>query len=87
MNKIKIEMFYTFTCPNCKIFEKMLNSILLQYSDKFEFKKTLANSPMGFIRTTKLGIHSVPTILIENKIVWREVPEKQELINKLNNYL
>ena len=87
MNKIKIEMFYTFTCPNCKIFEKMLNNILPQFGDKFEFKKTLANSPMGFIRTTKLGIHSVPTILIENKIVWREVPEKQELINKLNNYL
>ncbi len=82
-----MQMFYTFTCTNCKIFEKMLNSILLLYSNKFEFKKILANSPMGFIRTTKLGIHSVPIILIENKIVWREVPEKQELINKLNNYL
>ncbi len=86
MKKIKIEMFYTFICPNCKIFEKMLNKVLYQFDDKFEFKKTLANSPMGFIRTTKLGIYSVPTILIENKIVWREVPEKKELLNKLKSY-
>ena len=64
----------------------MLEDVLLQFKDKFEFKKTLANSPIGFIRTAKLGIHSVPTILIDNKIVWREVPTKQELINKLKMY-
>jgi len=85
-NKIKIEMFYTFTCPNCKTLKNMLKKVLPQFNDKFEFKKTLANSPIGFIRTIKLGIHSVPTILIDNKIVWREVPTKQELINKLKTY-
>ena len=86
MTKIKIEMFYTFTCPNCKTFQKMLKDVLPQFGEKFEFKKTLANSPIGFIRTAKLGIHSVPTVLIDNEIVWREVPAKQELINKLKMY-
>ena len=85
-DKIKIEMFYTFTCPNCKTFKKMLEDVLPQFAGEFVFNKTLASSPIGFIRTAKLGIHSVPTILINNKIVWREVPSKQELINKLKSY-
>ncbi len=85
-DKIKIEMFYTFTCPNCKTFKKMLEDVLPQFEGEFVFNKTLASSPVGFIRTAKLGIHSVPTILINNKIVWREVPSKQELINKLKSY-
>ncbi|RLD78381.1 MAG: hypothetical protein DRJ07_13280 [Bacteroidetes bacterium] len=79
-------MFYTFTCPNCKTFKKMLEEELPQFKEKFEFKKTLANSPLGFIRTAKLGIHSVPTVLIDTKIIWREVPTKQELNNKLKSY-
>ena len=86
MAKIKIEMFYTFTCPNCKIFQRMLKDVLPEFGEKFEFKKLLANSPMGFIRTAKLGIHSVPTVLINNEIVWRQVPTKEELINKLKMY-
>ena len=85
-DKIKIEMFYTFTCPNCKTFKKMIEDVLPQFEGEFVFNKTLASSPVGFIRTAKLGIHSVPTILINNKIVWREVPSKQELINKLKSY-
>ncbi len=64
----------------------MLNEILPDFGNKFELKKTLANSPMGFIRTTKLGIHSVPTLLINDQIVFKGVPSKQELINKLKIY-
>ena len=64
----------------------MLNEILPDFGKKFELKKTLANSPMGFIRTTKLGIHSVPSLLINDQIIFRGVPSKQELINKLKLY-
>jgi len=83
---IKVEMFYTLTCPNCKPFKRMLKEVLPEFGDKFEFKTTLANGPLGMIRTLKLGIHTVPTLLINDVIVFREVPAKQELINKLNMY-
>jgi len=86
MNKIKIEMFYTFTCPNCKILKQILKDVLPEFDDKFELKTTLANGPIGMVRTMKLGIHAVPTLLINNEIVFRSVPTKQELINKLNTY-
>ncbi len=86
VNKIKIEMFYTLTCPNCRTLKKMLNEVLPEFGGKFELKTTLANGPIGMVRTMKLGIHSVPTLLINNEIVFRSVPTKEELINKLNNY-
>jgi len=83
---ITIEMFYTLTCPNCKILKRMLEEVLPQFNDKFQFKKALANSPLGMIRTMKLGINTVPTLLINNEIVFKVVPTKQELINKLKMY-
>jgi predicted DsbA family dithiol-disulfide isomerase len=83
---ILIEMFYTFTCPNCKIMKRLLDEVLPQFDEKFEFKKSLANSPIGMIRTMKMGIHAVPTLLIDNKIIFRSVPTKAELINELSSY-
>ena len=85
-NKILIEMFYTLTCPNCRILKSMLDEVLPHFENKFELKKRLASSPLGMIRTMKLGIHAVPALLIDNKIVFRNVPTKEELINKLNSY-
>jgi predicted DsbA family dithiol-disulfide isomerase len=83
---VKIEMFYTLTCPNCKPFKRMITEVLPEFGDKFKFKTTLANAPLGMIRSMKLGIHTVPTVLIDDVIVFRELPARQELINKLNMY-
>ncbi|MEI6696004.1 MAG: thioredoxin family protein [Bacteroidota bacterium] len=83
---IKIEMFYTLTCPNCRILKRILDDVLPGFGDKFELKKSMANSPFGMIRTMKLGIHAVPTLLINDEIVYRSVPTKEELIHKLKTY-
>lgn len=85
-NRIPVEMFYTLTCPNCRMLKHLLDEILPQFGDKFKLKRSLANTPVGMIRTMKLGIHAVPTVLIDNKIVFRKVPTREELINKLNDY-
>jgi len=55
--QISIEMFYTFSCPNCKILQRMLEEVLPEYGDKFKLKRTLTSGPMGMLRTMKLGIH------------------------------
>jgi len=83
---IIIEMFYTLTCPNCRVLKRMLQEILPEFGEKFKLETTLANLPIGMIRTIKLGIYAVPTLLIDNKIVFREVPSKQDLIDKLKTY-
>jgi predicted DsbA family dithiol-disulfide isomerase len=83
---IPIEMFYTLTCPNCRTMKRMLREVLPEFGEKFKLETTLANLPIGMIRTMKLGIYAVPTLLIDHKIVFREVPLKQDLINKLKSY-
>jgi uroporphyrinogen decarboxylase len=84
---IKIELFYTLSCSNCKIMKRLLEEVLKEYENKFEIKYTLANMPVGMVRTMKLGIHSVPTLLINDEIAFRSVPTKLELINKLNKHI
>ena len=83
---VVIEMFYTLTCPNCKILQRMLDDLLPQFGEKFVLKKTMANTPLGMFRTLKLGIHTVPALLINNEIAYKHVPEKQELIEQLKKY-
>ena len=83
---IVIEMFYTLTCPNCRILKRMLQEVLPAFGNKFKLETKLANLTIGMIRTIKLGIYAVPTLLRANEIVFREVPSKQDLINKLKLY-
>ncbi|MCL6103483.1 MAG: hypothetical protein M1292_13520 [Bacteroidetes bacterium] len=64
----------------------MLQEVLPGFGDKFKLETTLANMPVGMVKTMKLGIFAVPTLLINNEIVFREVPAKQDLINKLKTY-
>lgn len=84
---IKLELFYTMTCPNCRITKRLLDEVLKNYGNKFVLKQTLANMPIGMLKTLKLGVHTVPTLLINDEIAFRSVPTKEELINKLNGYL
>jgi uroporphyrinogen decarboxylase len=67
--------------------KRLLDEVLKEYGNKFELKQTLANMPIGMVRTMKLGIHSIPTLLINDEIAFRSVPTKQELIDKLNKYI
>jgi hypothetical protein len=64
----------------------MLQEVMPEFGDKFKLVTTMANLPVGMIRTMKLGIYAVPTLLIDDKIVYKEVPSKQDLINKLKMY-
>jgi len=61
---ITIKMFYTLTCHNYKTLKRLLNKVLPIYKNKFEIKQTMANMPAGMFKTMKLGIHSVPALLI-----------------------
>lgn len=83
---VTVEMFYTLTCPNCKILQRMLDETLPEFGDKFTLKRTMANAPLGMIKTMRLGIHTVPTLLINNEIAFKQVPSKQELLTKLKTY-
>lgn len=81
-----IELFYTLTCPNCSVLARMLAEVLPEFDNRFRVKKTLLSGPVGYFRSLKMGIHSVPTLVINNEIIFRSVPSKDELIEKLKQY-
>jgi len=81
---MKLELFYGITCPHCRVFKRLLKEILPQYGDKFELKETLVSSPLGWVKSFKLGIHAVPVLLLNDEIIFRSLPTKEELINRLN---
>jgi predicted DsbA family dithiol-disulfide isomerase len=83
---VRIEMFYTLMCPNCRTLSNMLKEVLPQFGDRYKFGRTLANGPRGMVRSMKLGIHAVPALLIDGRIVFRGVPSKKELIDELNKH-
>ncbi len=83
---VRIEMFYTLMCPNCRTLNNMLREVLPQFGGRFKYSKTLANGPRGMVRSMKFGIHAVPALLIDGRIVFRGVPSKKELIDELNKH-
>jgi predicted DsbA family dithiol-disulfide isomerase len=64
MEKAKIELFTSLTCPNCPPASKMVDE-LLNERDDIEVIKHVINSPEGYKRATEFEITSVPTILIK----------------------
>lgn len=80
----EIEIYYGLTCPYCRTAINLIKKILEKNPEKFRFKQTLISSPGGIIKRYKLGIHAVPTIVIDGKIEFTGLPEEEELKEKLN---
>lgn len=85
MSKHKLELYYGLTCPHCRTLKNMLKEILPEFGDKIELKEILVSSPKGWIKSAKLGIHSVPALAIDDEIIFRSLPTKEELIRKLKS--
>lgn len=79
-----VELFYGITCHYCRTAKQLLKNIIEENPGKVRLKQTLISSPKGMIRRYKLGIHAVPAILIDGEIVFRSLPEEEELRKKLN---
>jgi len=64
----------------------MVKKFLMEEKGSFIFTETLVNSPSGMVRSLKKGIHSVPTLLLDDKIIFRDLPTEEELFKVLKNY-
>lgn len=61
----------------------MLKEILPEFGDQITLKETLISTPSGWLKSFKLGIHSVPVLLLNDEILFKSLPTKNELHNKL----
>jgi len=80
---VRIELFYSPTCPYCPEAKRILREVLESIDREFHVDKVNVFSPEGLERAKKYGILSVPTIIIENKHKLIGVPRKESLLGKI----
>ncbi|NOZ82193.1 MAG: hypothetical protein GXO63_03550 [Candidatus Micrarchaeota archaeon] len=75
---VKVEILKTHTCPWCPVASEVVKSIAREY-ENVDVIETFLETPEGAEKAKKLGVTSVPTILVEGKIFSVGVPDPDEL--------
>lgn len=75
---VKVQLVYTKTCVYCPVAKSLLKDLKKQY--KFDYEEVDATSPEGQKLVSKFSIMSVPTIIVDNKVRWVGLPQKDKVI-------
>jgi len=80
---VKIELFYSPTCPYCPEAKRVLLEVLEKFDQEFSIDEVNVFSSEGLKRAKRHGIISVPAIVIEDKHKIIGVPDKEALVRKI----
>jgi len=83
---VKIEVFYTEMCPYCPAALELVREVGAKFSDIIVEEVNTSTSE-GMARANGYRIFSVPTIVINGKVAFVGVPEKEELIKAVKTKL
>ncbi|MBE0522278.1 MAG: thioredoxin family protein [Candidatus Methanoperedenaceae archaeon] len=75
-----IELYYSDTCHDCHQLRLLLMQILPR---NVKFKEINTSYPEGQARALQLNIMSVPTIAIDNEVVFVGRVSKEEILNEI----
>ena len=75
---VKVQLVYTKQCVYCPSAKILFKDLKKQY--KFDYEEIDAMSPEGQKLVSKYSIMSVPTILVDNRVQWVGVPQKDKVI-------
>ena len=76
-----IELYYSDTCHDCHQLRLLLMEILPR---SVKFKEINITHPEGQARAAELNIMSVPTLAIDNEVVFVGRVSKEEILNEIN---
>lgn len=75
---VKVQLVYTKSCVFCPTAKQMFKDLKKQY--KFDYEEVDAMSLEGQKMVAKYSIMSVPTIIVDNRVQWVGVPQKDKVI-------
>lgn len=75
---VKVQLVYTKSCAYCPLAKGLFKDLKKQY--KFDYEEVDAMSPEGQKLVAKYSIMSVPTIIVDNRVQWTGVPQKDKVI-------
>ena len=76
-----VELVYTTTCVYCAPAKKLFKD--LQKEIPFDYKEIDATSPEGQKLVSKFQIMAVPTIIIDDKVAFVGLPNKNAVVKAL----
>jgi len=75
---VKVQLVYTKQCVYCPSAKTLFKDLKKLY--KFDYEEIDAMSPEGQKLVSKYSIMSVPTILVDNRVQWVGIPQKDKVI-------
>lgn len=75
---VKIQVVYTKMCPHCPAAKELFRSLKKEY--QFDYEEIDATTPRGQKLLEKYSIMSVPTVIIDSKVIFTGVPPKEKVI-------
>lgn len=76
---IKVQLVYTKSCVYCPVAKQMFKELKKHY--KFDYEEIDAMSPEGQRLVNKYSIMSIPTIIVDGKVQWVGVPQKDKVLS------
>lgn len=75
-------------CAPCQYMVEAVKSVASEYKDKLSWRESLIKSLAGIKRTQKLGVSTLPTMLINNEVVFDNItPTSDELRKEIEKRL
>ncbi len=78
---MKVTLIHADWCPVCRATKQLWNELKKEYS--FDYEEVNLTSPQGLEYVKKYSLHSVPATLIEDKLVFLGLPEREKAIEAL----
>jgi thiol-disulfide isomerase/thioredoxin len=75
---VKVQLVYTKTCAYCPIAKQLFKDLKKQH--KFDYEEIDAMTPEGQKLAAKYSILAVPTIIVDGKVQWVGVPQKDKVL-------
>ena len=75
-------------CAPCQYMCEAVKNVAPRYPDRLRWRESLIKSAAGIRRTMALGVSTLPTLLINNEVVFDNItPTEEELIKEIDNRL
>ncbi len=78
---VKVELIYTKTCSYCPAAKEFFRGLKKEY--KFDYEEIEATTLKGQRLVEKYCIMSVPTTIIDSKLIFTGVPSKEKVIEAI----
>lgn len=80
---MKVTLIHADWCPICQATRKLWNELKKEYP--FDYEEINLTSPEGMEYVKKYALHAVPATLIEDKVAFLGLPEREKAIEAVRS--